>query len=432
MEKFMTSVLAIILMATSAFAQRDHDKEWKSKFIKNFALSVDPADMTTAEMVAQDLLKKSPTDKAAWMRDHTVIIDSIPMTYVELGAFVNGKMTFVPQDAVTMNMRFMRLETVFADPFYTGKLFPMYGFSGNSDANMYNPPLVLDFDLNGDLEYDSFTYNEATKKHSVVYGNPPVAQNTPGNVPSVSVPQGAVKLPDGTIMGPGYMITPQGVTLFQQTNGSYLTAAQMQGQQAPPAKVDSTKRTASYSVNVEQSGDPKLLASNGSFGQGGQSATVPSDANQVEFWNQDRMRADGTMVEYERGSETGGEWHKVKEEKPDVIEPMTLKPNQVLINKTTGDVLLQERKRESRKVRRLYDLEEDAPTEGSARAVEAMNGGGTVGWTPIGMTWGVGGWVGGGYGNCNNGTCGRRAMDGHGCNDRAFRPVMRGSSLGGL
>lgn len=392
----------LIVMGHHASAQGKHDESWKQSIVMNLKNTVAMADEAQAEANMTKTFSMKSDEKSAWLRDNTVIIRNIRMAKVEIGELKNGTIMRRPVMDTVLSVRFLRLEK-FLSANYVGELHALY-VANEDAANKYNPAIVFGFDLNGDNSTDWFAYDEPTKQHGVIYGKTITAQNTPGNQPGVtpgSVPQGATKLPDGTIMGPGYMITPQGVTLIQQTNGSYLTIAQMQGlQQAPPTapatKADSTERTASFSVNVKQSGDPNLLASNGSLGQGGSTKTVSKDPDEVEFWNQRKTYPDGTTVDYVRGGDTGGEWRAEKEAKPDVIEAMTLKPNQVLINKTTGEVLKEERKRESRKVRRLYDLEENAPTEGSARAVEAMNGGGGVGWAPIGMTWTAGGWVSGG------------------------------------
>lgn len=62
------------------------------------------------------------------------------------------------------------------------------------------------------------------------------------------------------------------------------------------------------------------------------------------------------------------------EDRPEAI---ALRSNEVLVNRR-GDgqmeLVLEERRRETKKVKRLYDLEENSPTSGSARAVEARNG----------------------------------------------------------
>lgn len=283
-----TLFLAFLMLAHSASAQGKHHEYWKQATVMNLKNTVDMADEAQAEADITKTFGMKHDEKSAWLRDNTVIIRNIRMAKVEIGELKNGTIVRRPVKDTVLSVRFLRLEK-FLSANYVGELHALY-VANEDAANKYNPAIVFGFDLNGDNSTDWFAYDELTKQHGVIYGSA-TAQNTSGNQPGATgnVPQGATKLPDGTIMGPGYMITPQGVTLIQQANGSYLTTAQMQGlQQAPPTapatKADSTERTASFSVNVKQSGDPDLLASTGGFGQaGGQSPSSNSGVNRYEI-----------------------------------------------------------------------------------------------------------------------------------------------------
>lgn len=380
--------LALILMATSTvFAQRANTPAWESKFTELFMASVLPADTLKAEAEAAKYLKMTPSEKKTYFKANTVAVDSIPATTVEYYVSVNGRMHFIQDQKQLLRMRLLKLENIFpGDKNYIGKLFPMYEFKGLKDANQYDQNLIEGLDLDGDGSYDQLVLDPKTGDVVPDYGSA-TASNAPGNTPGAAAnAQGITTLPGGAVVGPGFIITPQGQMMVQQ-NGSWVPVA---GAQAP--------------ATAQQAGGKM-------------------SPDSIDYWYQERTYASGNKV-FKRGSRTNGEWDVQQAPVKDEIEIMTLKPNQVLVNKTTSEVMLEERKREKPKVRRLFDLEENAPTEGSADAVRAMNGGSS--WAPSGMMWSNAGWV-----PANNGVCVDYSAN-YNSSCPGFGPVQPGSSLWGF
>lgn len=290
---------------------------------------------------------------------------------------------------------------------------------------------------NNPLYIKSYKLEDEMNGGAVAKNASPVAPANGNTTPTTTatttntgnVPPGATQLADGTIIGQGYMVTPQGVTMIQQPNGTYLSAAQIQagattsaqgaGQsgQTQQAKADSTTRT--YALNVTESGDAGVLASLGGGQQQGQGNGATTDpAIPQKGWEKINFDGAERIMVYT----PNGPFMLPKEQAPPQDQVEIIRPGRrgVIINHgADGEATVMTPVTEQAvmaMIRRLYNLPEQAPTSGSASAVASRNGIGygypAAGayYQQVGLSYGVGVYggvqIGVGGGNC--GGCGNR------------------------
>lgn len=190
-------------------------------------------------------------------------------------------------------------------------------------------------------------------------------------------------LPGGIIKGPDFMLYPDGSSYLLQ-GGQWVQVAKAAPAptQAQPAPVTIPGNTGG--VATAQGGDVVIPPQFGLHGE-----VLVYNPN-TKTWDIPEGMKQAMAAQAQAGqakTTTGGGG----EDRPETI---SMRRNDVLVNRR-GDgqleLLLEERARERVKAVRLYDLAENAPTSGSARAVEARNGivsgGGMVG---VGVGVGVG------------------------------------------
>lgn len=288
MKKFMF-LLAILMMATSASAQRSLEKAWKVQFETNLKNAVSHDDAAKAESVVNEYVTLKGNEKKDWLSAHTVSIKDIDVNSAMIGVYVNGQFSPLKQDGVRLsNVLFLRLQTLPAfNGAYAGQLFPMFLYENKAtDGLDYEHDLLYSFDLDGDRVNDAFKYDEATKKHTHVFGTQTaVAQvnNVPQNGPAVTnaatTNQPAVNPVTATAnvapppsQGPivGYQLTPTGATVplygpvsnvpnnTNMLSGNANPGGNVSGVQQAPANSRTATLTNSKSITV--AGDSTLLA----------------------------------------------------------------------------------------------------------------------------------------------------------------------------
>lgn len=419
--KALVFFLLLVLAHQATAQKREPLQSWKDEFKYQFMHWVLDKDSVEAGQLADKLMAMSASEKFNYFRDNVVVSDKIKVAKAEVINFTYGSPQLLTVNNAVMPIAFLRVGKIaeFGSD-YGDVLFPMYTYKGKPDALDYNPDLMAGYDFNGDgtpddAKYDAVTKNVVPSINAPIPQNSSIAGVTPNGGGAAGMP-GVTILPDSTIIGPGFMVTSQGVTLIQQANGMYVPANQLQGggqtAQAPAPKADSTLRTASYSVNVAQSGDPNLLASNGGFGQQSKQAVggqLPSTVYDV----------DPSKTFYQYNQATG------------LIEPVekSLPPYSVVDPGTNGVILDSKGKmtRDNNRIMKMrirhgYD-EFGNPTDATIEKMKSKNrvwGGLGVGWITMQQP---------GYYNVvpvNNGC--------NGCyqHPNSFGPVACGSSLWGF
>lgn len=240
----------------------------------------------------------------------------------------------------TVTVMSVKLDVLTGDVSFKGQTVPLFAYAPERNTQPY-------FIMSYTPAQGAVASNEESEPVSV-FGSKAVVQQEQTQIQEV--PVGSVRVAaDGreyTYMGKDDSGFPAWVP-FGQTVVASSTSTENQ---------ESTERTATYQMSVSQSGDPNLLASAGNVGKNQHTQS----GNGVE-----RYQIDGRW--YYNDPVTG-----IPTPIQGQPKTVTMKPNQVLLN-GDGDVVMQERSREKQKVHRLYDLQMDAPTSGSARAVEARS-----------------------------------------------------------
>lgn len=235
----------------------------------------------------------------------------------------------------------------------------------------------------------------------------PVQQLTPAQ--QAFMDQVAYAMKGGAILdrsvaqdGHGHMTVKDSlgrITTFDVTAGTVLYSSNPS--LAPATGVSGPAVGQPYGATAQQ---PMMVPSQNAyvaltnFGSG----AVPNDPNAIGFWSQRYTYADGTVVEYTRGSKTNGEWQAKKPEAEPKWEKVHMGRNDALVITSNDSIYVHDpRSTTFRKIDGRYDLETNAPT--AATETRDSNRG-IVSWVPVGMTWGVNGW--------NNGYNGFQASPG--------------------
>lgn len=346
-----------------------------------------------------------------WLKDFTVSDTALKFLSVEYGQQgENGEMVTGKDYNVRASARLFELvdlDRARKTKFHTkGDKVPIYLYNKNDGTE--RPYIVMSYELGGDGSKIFSPNLEKRQNAQAKGGEPRLAEKF------VPIDQSLAEQPEQQeepVMEDeeqsayvGQLIKVDGTTYTRLANDAdgnpvyvpfnqFVTSAKPTPQQG--------ERTASVTRSISESGDPGLIAKMDQYGQqdGGQAQAGSHPADDVKYWYREEKGLDGKINKFKRNPETGV-WEL---QEPD-HQVVTLKPNQALLDEN-GAVELEERKREFRKVKRLYDLEENAPTEGSASAVASMNGGGgvVVGGVGYQSVWQNGAWVtvvsGGNYGS---------------------------------
>lgn len=263
--------IALVLAHQATAQKREPLQSWKDGFKYQFMHWVLDKDSVEAGQLADRLMAMSASEKFNFFRDNVVMSDKIKVAKAEVINFTYGGPQLLTVNNAVMPIAFLRVGKIaeFGSD-YGDFLFPMYTYKGKPDVLDYNPDLMAEYYFNGDGTPDDAKYDEATKSvvpfiNATILQNNPVAINTSNNAGTPG--NGQVGFVD---TGKGYSVLRNADgTPILDGNGDQIIQVSGNGQVAQNLvpQADSTTRKARFEVNVEQSGDPDLLASNVGFGQ---------------------------------------------------------------------------------------------------------------------------------------------------------------------
>jgi hypothetical protein len=354
--------------------------------------------------------------QSRWFRKYTKTKDSLAVAYLELG-IQRGNSIVHPEpvhDTIVTGILF-RLEKMRGVKNHKNEDVLILVFNSGRPKGNQAPMGVVKYELGGNGVAQHVTASAKSVQGSTTTSVPVTSSVQTVSGQASSAPQGVAsnqvaELPLGELRvvdGITYVYAGKDVDGFPRwVEFNAVKTAFAQGgsnSQNQPARVDTTARTAHYSLDVSQSGDPNLLASVGS--QGG--ATKSNGA--VTANNE---RTDPTLFFREVDCETCPKGkQKVRWDADarawvpmDNLQPMTVKRNQAVKNVLTDKIEEEPRATTNKEINHYYDLKKDRPTPASIEQAR-MDGyvpycsNGLWGWNYVGV--GPSSSCGGGFHNRN-------------------------------
>lgn len=234
--------------------------------------------------------------QSRWFRKYTKTKDSLAVAYLELG-IQRGNSIVHPEpvhDTIVTGILF-RLEKMRGVKNHKNEDVLILVFNSGRPKGNQAPMGVVKYELGGNGVAQHVTASAKSVQGSTTTSVPMTSSVQTVSGQASSAPQGVAsnqvaELPLGELRvvdGITYVYAGKDVDGFPRwVEFNAVKTAFAQGgsnSQNQPARVDTTARTAHYSLDVSQSGDPNLLASVGSQGGRQQQGTTPANLKAARY-----------------------------------------------------------------------------------------------------------------------------------------------------